>query len=59
MANNKESENKFTKEKHRYYRDIINPITSKIQEALILYKLKTHNEGRLLVKCLRTMAPNN
>ena len=28
MANNKESENKFTKEKQRYYRDIINPITS-------------------------------
>ena len=43
MANNKESENKFTKEKQRYYRDIINPITSKIQEALILYKLKTWN----------------
>lgn len=43
MANNKETENKFTKEKQRYYRDIINPITSKIQEALILYKLKTWN----------------
>ena len=34
---------KFTKEKQRRYRKIINPITSQIQAALILYKLKTWN----------------
>lgn len=34
---------KFTKEKQRKYRKIINPITSQIQAALILYKLKTWN----------------
>ena len=34
---------KFTKEKQRKYRKIINPITSQIQAALILYKLKTGN----------------
>lgn len=38
-----ESEKKFTKEKQRKYRKIINPITSEIQAALILYKLKTGN----------------
>ena len=38
-----EFENKFTKEKQRKYRKIINPITSEIQAALILYKLKTWN----------------
>lgn len=35
---------KFTKEKQRKYRKIINPITSQIQAALILYKLKTGNK---------------
>ena len=34
---------KFTKEKQRKYRKVINPITSQIQAALILYKLKTWN----------------
>jgi len=34
---------KFTGEKQRRYRKIINPITSQIQAALILYKLKTGN----------------
>lgn len=34
---------KFTWEKQRKYRKIINPITSQIQAALILYKLKTGN----------------
>ncbi len=34
---------KFTKEKQWKYRKIINPITSEIQAALILYKLKTGN----------------
>lgn len=41
--NNNESENKFTKETRRKYKDIIKPITSQIQAALILYKLKTWN----------------
>ena len=35
---------KFTEEKQRKYRKIINPITSQIQAALILYKLKTGNK---------------
>ena len=46
MAKNKDIVNntdKFTKEKQRKYRKIINPITSQIQAALILYKLKTGN----------------
>ena len=34
---------KFTDEKQWRYRKIINPITSEIQAALILYKLKTGN----------------
>ena len=34
---------KFSKEKQWKYRRIINPITSQIQAALILYKLKTWN----------------
>lgn len=41
--NNNEPENKFTKETRRKYKDIIKPITSQIQAALILYKLKTWN----------------
>lgn len=45
--NNKKPEEKeiwkFTKEKQWKYRKIINPITSQIQAALILYKLKTWN----------------
>ena len=44
--NNKQEEKeiwKFTKEKQWKYRKIINPITSQIQAALILYKLKTWN----------------
>jgi hypothetical protein len=35
---------KFTEEKQRKYRKVINPITSQIQAALILYKLKTGNK---------------
>ena len=30
----------FTREKQRQYRKIINPITSELQAALIMYKLK-------------------
>ena len=41
--NNSESKNKLTDEKQWKYRKIINPITSEIQAALILYKLKTGN----------------
>ena len=46
MNNKKQEEKeiwKFTKEKQWKYRKIINPITSQIQAALILYKLKTWN----------------
>ena len=37
---------KFTREKQRKYRKIINPINSEIQAALILHKLKTGNSGQ-------------
>ena len=46
MTKNNQTANetgKFTNEKQWKYRKIINPITSEIQAALILYKLKTGN----------------